>query len=135
MLSFKALSLLLPFDKKMFQLVFKLAQKTHRLVYYITIFDINSQMFVLGIRKYTNWCFITVHNKAFRHVETLFIQSRILVQNKEICEWTGVNLFDYVNSKEVFVQSVYMSKCLITGFYCVYTFVVNFQWSYRISAG
>ena len=25
----------------------------------------------------------------------------------------GVNLFDYVNSKEVFVQSVYMSKCLI----------------------
>ena len=26
---------------------------------------------------------------------------------------TGVNLFDYVNSKEVFVQSVYMSKCLI----------------------
>ena len=26
---------------------------------------------------------------------------------------TGVNLFDYVNSKEVFVQSVYSSKCLI----------------------
>ena len=26
---------------------------------------------------------------------------------------TGVNLFDYVNSKEVFVKSVYMSKCLM----------------------
>jgi len=40
-------------------------------------------------------------NKVFRHVETSFIQGRILVQNKEICEWTGVNLFDYVNNKEV----------------------------------
>ena len=27
---------------------------------------------------------------------------------------TGVNLFDYVNSKEVFVQDLYISKCLIT---------------------
>ena len=26
---------------------------------------------------------------------------------------TGVNLFDYVNCKEVFVQSVYMAKCFI----------------------
>ena len=45
---------------------------------------------------------------AFRLVETLFIQGRLLVQNlftiyivKEICEWPGANLFDYVNSKEV----------------------------------
>ena len=91
MLSFKALSLLLPFDKKMFQLVFKLAQKTHRLVYYITIFDINSQMFVLGIRKYTNWCFITVHNKAFRHVETLFVQGGNLVPSRPAIEWRKVN--------------------------------------------
>ena len=50
-----------------------------------------------------------INNKAFGHVETLFIQGRNLAQNlftiytyvKEICEWTGVNLFDYVNSKEV----------------------------------
>ena len=41
------------------------------------------------------------NNKAFRHVESLFIQGRILVQNKKICEWAGVYLFDYVNSKEV----------------------------------
>jgi len=40
-------------------------------------------------------------NVAFRHVETLFIQGRNLVQNKEISEWTSVNLFDYVNSEEV----------------------------------
>ena len=53
----------------------------------------------------------SVLNKAFRHVETLFIQGRNLVQNlftiyivKETCEWTGVNLFDYVNSKEVLIQ-------------------------------
>ena len=26
---------------------------------------------------------------------------------------TGVNVFDYVNSKEVFVQDLYMWKCLI----------------------
>ena len=53
-----------------------------------------------------NWIFKI--NKAIRLVETLFIQGRILVQHlftiyivKEIGEWTGVNLIDYVNSKEI----------------------------------
>ena len=40
---------------------------------------------------------IDLSNKAFRHVETLFIQGGV----KDNFELTGVNLFDYVNGKEV----------------------------------
>ena len=46
-------------------------------------------------------------NKAFRHVETLFVQGRNLEPNfftiyivKEINACSLTNLFDYVNSKE-----------------------------------
>ena len=60
----------------------------------------------INIRKSNN-CeihFRFISNKAFRHVEILYKNLFTIYIVKEFCEWTGVNFFDYVNSKEVFVQ-------------------------------
>ena len=79
--------------------VFRYKMKSHFEIPKVAAWETIKKIIVFGTRqkatacncgivletRWGNRCEITP-NKAFRHVETLFVQGRILVQNKEICE-------------------------------------------------